>query len=91
MFGLDIHFSGNAFKAYDELFQQVKEQLDILAGSNPEKLHALLYQVDLNEYKGLHALPGDVNESPGDQLARGVLEREFLKVVIRNYFKEKGI
>ena len=85
-FSVHIHFSGNADTAYEELYAQVRPVIEELNMRQPEKLRALLYQVDIPEadMKAAYAL-----DSPAlvyDRITDLVLRRELLKVVLRAYY-----
>ena len=84
---IEITFSGNPLTAFDELLQQLIPVLDSLAKTNPSKLSALLYRIDLEEAKTRN-LPTGKDRIP--QMALLILQREFKKVLIRKYFSEKG-
>ena len=84
---IEIKFSGNPLTAFDELLQQLIPVLDSLSKSNPSKLSALLYRIDLEESKTRNLPSGKERFA---QLALLILQREFKKVLIRKYFGEKG-
>ena len=84
---IEITFSGNPLTAFDELLQQLIPVLDSLAKTNPSKLSALLYRIDLEEAK-TRMLPKGKDRIP--QMALLILQREFKKVLIRKFFSEKG-
>jgi len=89
MFGMQVDFSGNVNFAYNELFDQLKIHIDDLLNTNYEKLKSLLYQIDLNE-KELTKTDDEIHfSSISELITHKILEREFKKVLIRTYFKEK--
>ncbi len=49
MFGVEITFSGNTGNAYNELHQQLIEQVSVLLKINYDLLLSVLYQVDITE------------------------------------------
>jgi hypothetical protein len=73
MFGVDISFSGNPETAYRELLHQTS-------------FMALLYRIDVSEKK-VNELIG-IEKKPAffAKLAEVVVEREFMKVLIRKLF-----
>ncbi len=85
-FGMDVSFPGDLNYAYESLFQQLKLIIADLLEREPEKLSALLYQIDLDESK-LRNEPPLFAES--EFISEMVLEREFLKVLTRHYFSKR--
>jgi hypothetical protein len=83
-FGMDVSFPPDISYAYDILFLQLKIFIAELMEREPEKLSALLYQIDLdeNKIKSEPELFTDV-----EYISEMILEREFLKVLTRYYFK----
>jgi hypothetical protein len=84
-FGMDVSFPGDISLAYDSLFHQLKVIIADLLEREPEKLSALLYQIDLDESK-MKKEPELFTEH--EYISEMILEREFLKVLTRHYFKE---
>jgi hypothetical protein len=84
MFGMEISFPVDLTFAYDILYEQLTEQIALLMDHQPEKLAALLYQIDIDEKK-LRSLK---NETYIDHetISHLILEREFMKVLTRHYF-----
>lgn len=87
-FGMDISFPEDIHYAYDELFEQLKVLIAQLMGKYPEKLAALLYQIDIDEKKIKN--PEVEFFSEHEWISEMILEREFLKVLTRHYFKNIG-
>ena len=83
-FGMEVTFPGDISYAYESLFLQLKHKVSELLEREPEKLSALLYQIDLDESR-LKSEPGLITEH--EYISRMILEREFLKVLTRYYFK----
>jgi hypothetical protein len=83
-FGMDVSFPGNINYAYESLFQQLKIIIAELLEKEPERLSALLYQIDLDESR-LKREPELFSEYV--YISELILEREFLKVLTRYYFK----
>src|SRR5664279_3771408 len=84
-FGLEVKFSGKATEAYEELFNQLKQYIDILLESQSGRLGALLYQIDVNQKKATKIIG---RKQASEELTEMILERELLKVLTRIYFKE---
>ena len=91
MFGMDVQFSGNVSFAYDELFEQLKVYIDKLLHDDYEKLMSLLYQIDLSEKELARNDPNVQFETIPEIVTHKILERELKKVLLRTYFKEKGL
>jgi len=87
LFGIEISFSGKSITAYEELFRQLEEKLNILLINDYQKLLSLLYQIDLSE-KILNAgnLPV-VHDSEAAFITDLIIQRELIKVLTRHYFK----
>lgn len=87
MFGMDITFSGDIEKAYDEIFNQVVYQIERLFRGDSSRLFAVLYQIDISnkQIQKAHDLNPDasVHEIVADQ----IIQRELKKVLTRRYFK----
>jgi len=84
-FGMEISFPEDLNFAYDELFEQLKMIIFDLLQKNPSKLSALLYQIDVEEKKMRDNTPEIFSEH--EWITDLILEREFLKVLTRHYFR----
>jgi len=84
-FGMDISFPDDLHYAYDDLYAQLIPVVGRLMETNPEKLAALLYQIDLDERKIRNAEVELFTEH--EWISGLILEREFLKVLTRYYFR----
>lgn len=91
MFGMDVHFSGDVTFAYEELFNQLTVYVDQLLNTNSEKLMSLLYQIDLSQKELAKQDSNYKFEHIAQIVTHKILERELKKVLIREYFKEKGL
>ena len=87
LFGLEIKFSGNAYNAYEELFEQVEPRINKLISTNQQKFMNILYRIDLSETQIKKALE-DSNEPFSAVVSDLIIKRELQKVVIRKYFKK---
>ncbi|MFM7218093.1 MAG: hypothetical protein ACKO1U_08755 [Bacteroidota bacterium] len=83
---VEITFSGDPFRAYDELLEQLIPAVESLYKQGGSRLSALLYRIDLEE-RAVRALPGGPERYR--KLSELILQREFKKVLIRHYFKDK--
>ncbi len=83
-FGMEVSFPSDINYAYEALLFQLKIIISDLLERQPEKLSALLYQIDLDENK-LKSEPELFIEH--EFISKMILEREFLKVLTRYYFK----
>lgn len=83
-FGMEVSFPGDLNLAYETLHRQLKVIIAELLEREPEKLSALLYQIDLDENR-LKSEPALFTEH--EYISEMILEREFLKVLTRHYFR----
>lgn len=90
MFGLEIKFSGNAYDAYEELFEQIKPHIDMLISSNRQKFMNILYRIDLSETQVKKAIESNTTEPFSDIVSDLIIKRELQKVVIRNQYKNSS-
>jgi hypothetical protein len=88
LFGMEISFPDDIHMAYDELFNQLTIFVESLMKRDPEKLSALLYQIDLDEKQMKNATIEPFHEH--EWISDMILEREFMKVLTRNYFKNQN-
>uniref|UniRef100_UPI00321633F0 hypothetical protein n=1 Tax=uncultured Draconibacterium sp. TaxID=1573823 RepID=UPI00321633F0 len=89
MFGVEITFSGNISNAYEELHNQLIDQITLLVERNYDLLLSVLYQVDITDkeiYKAQQELP---HYSHIEIIAHQVIVRDLKKVLLRRYFKQK--
>lgn len=87
-FGMEVTFPENLDFAYDSLFCQLKPIIGELLQTNPEKLAALLYHIDIDERKTNK--PGLLAQQYHEWLSSMILEREFIKVLTRYYFRNQA-
>jgi hypothetical protein len=88
-FGMEVTFSGNTNMAYEELFDQLVLYISKLLSSQPERLRALLYQIDIGETDIARYAPSDKEFTTEQHLSELILIRELKKVVTRDYFRQK--
>ena len=89
MAGIEVHFSGNPITAYQELLEQTLPALTNLYKHNQGTFMALLYRIDVEEYKVKQL---SVCHSGNDffvHLSALVIEREFMKVMIRKLYSAR--
>lgn len=87
MFGLEIKFSGNAFNAYEELFEQIEPHINQLIISNQQKFMSILYRIDLSDEQIKKAVTENSSEPFSAIVSDLIIKRELQKVVIRNHYK----
>lgn len=83
-FGMEVSFPDDIQMAYESLYDQLKNIIAGLLDREPERLAALLYHIDLDERKMKADPEKFINH---EFISRLILEREFLKVLTRHYFK----
>jgi len=88
MFGLEIKFSGNAYNAYEELFDQIQPHMDKLINSNQQKFLGVLYRIDVSEEQMKKAVQDNLSEPFSYIITDLVIKRELQKVVIRKQYKK---
>lgn len=89
MFGMEIKFSGNAYNAYEELFEQIEPHISHLISSNQQKFMGILYRIDLNDEQIKKAVNENSTEPFSAIVTDLIIKRELQKVVIRNHYKLK--
>jgi hypothetical protein len=90
MFGIEITFSGNTETAYQELHEQLINQISVYLDRDYSRLMAVLYQVDITEKeiaKAHHELP---HYNDLEVLAHQVIFRDLKKVLFRRYYKSQS-
>lgn len=86
MFGIELHFSGHASKAYDELFSQLQPEMERLM-FHSSNLPQILYRIDVSEEQVRKMM--QENEPYSYALTRLILWRELQKVVTRFMLSSK--
>lgn len=89
MFGLEIKFSGNAYNAYEELFEQIEPHIKNLIDTNQSKFMGILYRIDLNDEQIKKAVKENHSESFSEIITDLIIKRELQKVVIRKHYKSQ--
>lgn len=89
MFGVEISFSGNIDKAYDELHKQLIDQIGNLIERNYDLLLSVLYQVDITDREIAKTQAELPHYSHIEVVAHQVIVRDLKKVLLRRYFKMK--
>ena len=87
MFGMEVKFSGNAFNAYEELFDQIEPHINQLISSNQQKFMGILYRIDLSDEQIKKAVGENTSEPFSAIVTDLIIKRELQKVVIRNHYK----
>ena len=90
MFGLEIKFSGNAYNAYEELFEQIEPKINQLINTNQSKFMRVLYRIDLSDVQINKAINENSSETFSAIISDLIIKRELQKVVIRKQFNNKN-
>ena len=83
--GMEIRFPEADTIPYESLLNQVEFYIEKLLRENVSALQTLLYRVDIPEKNFVHLK--STSEKFAHDLARLILEREFMKVVTRRMYK----
>lgn len=89
MFGVEITFSGDTNNAYNELHQQLIDQISLLLERNYELLLSVLYQVDITDREIAKATRELPHYNQVEIIAHQVIVRDLKKVLLRRYFKNQ--
>jgi hypothetical protein len=89
MFGMEIKFSGNAYNAYQELFEQIEPHIKKLIADNQSKFMGVLYRIDVSDFQIEKAVNENSSEPFSNIVSDLIIKRELQKVVIRNHYKSK--
>jgi hypothetical protein len=89
MFGMEIKFSGNAYNAYEELFDAIEPHIKKIIDSNHSKFMGILYRIDLNDDQIQKAINDNSSEPFSEIITDLIIKRELQKVVIRNHYKSQ--
>ena len=89
MFGIEITFSGNMGNAYNELHEQLINQISTYLDRDYGRLMAVLYQVDITEKEIAKAHRDLPHYNDLEILAHQVIFRDLKKVLFRRYYKSK--
>ena len=90
MFGVEIKFSGNAYEAYEELFEQIEPHIEKMISSNQSKFMGILYRIDVSELKLKQEMAKVEAHKYSEVVTRLVLQKELQKVIIRNIYSTKN-
>ena len=86
LLGIEITFSGNEHSAYEELKAQIIPALTNLYKEKYSTFNELLYRIDVNENKVQQILRNSSKENQAEELSKLVLEREFIKVLLKKLY-----
>lgn len=89
MFGVEITFSGDVENAYEELHNQLINQIATLVERNYDLLLSVLYQVDITDREIKKAEMELPHYTHLEIIAHQVIVRDLKKVLLRRYFKMK--
>lgn len=87
MFGIEINFSGDIENAYNELHEQLINQISVYLDKDYGLLMSVLYQVDITEYEIAKATRELPHYNDLEVLAHQVIFRDLKKVLFRRYYK----
>lgn len=90
MFGIEITFSGNVENAYQELHEQLVNQILVHLDSDYGRLMSVLYQVDITDREIAKATRELPHYNQIEVLAHQVIFRDLKKVLFRRYYKAKS-
>mgnify|MGYP000719400913 FL=1 len=85
-FDEQIEFTGNADKAYMELFNQIKPIISRMINLDSERFFTLLYRIDIEEEKVKSILFGKQELAVDEEITHLIIRRELVKVVLRKHF-----
>lgn len=88
MFGMEIKFSGNAYNAYEELFDQIEPHMSLLIKNNQSKFMGILYRIDLSDEQIKKAVKENLSEPFSAIITDLIIKRELQKVVIRKQYQK---
>ncbi len=86
--GIAIHFSGDAYNAYEELFNQIDPSIAQLMETNYTRFLAILYRIDIGEETLKKALKENTSENVSGVITDLIIKRELQKVVIRKLYRQ---
>jgi hypothetical protein len=89
MFGIELKFSGSAYNAYEELFDQIEPHIKKMIDTNTSKFMGILYRIDLSDEQLKKAVRENSSEPFSSIVTDLIIKRELQKVVIRNHYKNK--
>ena len=89
MFDMAIKFSGNAYNAYQELYDQMEPNINELIHGNQQKFLSILYRIDVSEHQIKKAVEDNYTEPFSHIVTDLIIKRELQKVVIRHHYKPK--
>ncbi|MEI8113061.1 MAG: hypothetical protein WCI54_05500 [Bacteroidia bacterium] len=90
MFGIEITFSGHTETAYQELHEQLINQISVYLDRDYSRLMAVLYQVDITEHEIAKAHRELPHYTDLEVLAHQVIFRDLKKVLFRRYYKSQS-
>ncbi|MCK9616217.1 MAG: hypothetical protein M0R21_00100 [Lentimicrobiaceae bacterium] len=89
-YDLEIHFAGETYFAYSELYQQLCMQLANLVACDFGRVMSLLYQIDVDENAFSEAEKNFPDFQKHEIMAELIIRREMQKVVTRMYFSQQN-
>ena len=86
--GEEVSYSGKRIQAYNELYSQLFSIIERYVHLDFQKFVNLMYRIDISE-KQIKSLLNDMSINFVDEATRLVIEREFKKVLTRNFYRNK--
>lgn len=90
-FDIHISFSGDGDHAYQELSDQIRPVIGELLLNQFERFLSLMYKIDVGDKSVQQALDLNDNARVSVAITDVIIQRELLKVVTRNYFRQKRL
>ncbi|MGQ1946332.1 hypothetical protein ACT3CD_04425 [Geofilum sp. OHC36d9] len=88
-FNIELSFSGNADRFYDELVVQMEQQVDRLLQQNNALFMGLLYRIDISE-RDILLYESEMKDcSFARVITELIIHREIKKVLYREYIKKQ--
>lgn len=84
--GYSLNFTETAL-SYEKLYEVVFPIIDKLLNTQPYKLQQLIYRIDLPEKAYSETM--QKSSEPASELTQLIIQRELLKVVIRQHYSGK--
>ncbi|MEQ8910377.1 MAG: hypothetical protein RIC95_14365 [Vicingaceae bacterium] len=87
-FDEQITFSGQSESAYQELYDQIHPIIDRMLNLDAARFFSLLYAIDVEEGKVQKLLFGEEATDASAEIAKLIIRRELIKVILRKHFSK---
>lgn len=91
LFEMNISFSGGRGTPYEELYEQVLPLIQKMLLEDTGRLYALMYQIDIPDAWWRQIREAHEPSAVAHRITDAILQRELLKVVTRNYFRQSRL